>query len=87
MTTSLDCAVLISIVEHALMQLQRFREHAVQIWSKLMPDGKIKDCPVKIVLKSLLETKLRLEGKWRPDLKGLKKPELLAEVLKLCRSN
>jgi len=53
-------------------------------WSQLGSDGKLRDCPVKIV-KSLLATKLRIEGKWRPEFRKLSKPELLAEVLKITR--
>ena len=54
-------------------------------WSQLGHDGKIRDCPVKVV-RSLLETKLRLEGKWKPSFQKCKKAELLTKVLKLCNA-
>jgi hypothetical protein len=55
-------------------------------WSQLGPDGKIRDCPVKVV-RSLLETKLRLEGKWKPSYQKYKKAELLTKVLKfICNA-
>jgi hypothetical protein len=53
-------------------------------WSRLGTDGKILDCPVRIV-KKLLVTKLRWEGKWKPQYQKLKKSELLKKVLRIVR--
>ncbi len=86
---ALDASSCMPVV--ATMLLQSFRgcdEPTMRCadldWSELGDDGKMRNSGVAIGRK-VLETKLKLERQWHKRYKGLKKAELLEEVLQIVR--